>query len=272
MSVASEQKSRLTMSFRMLWKIDNGPHRILGSIHRFPKNSSFPSWAYGCDVGMERIVFESDHRHPSVPFCGIDRTCAHLEVAGAQEIYSGVNEFFATNGINLDVSVLRPWKAAFAMSEVFYRQLNLEEGADAQLRAQAENIGTLVAYLEHPTHFAQVLDPTSESPAVGFEFLRQTLADSISGHNLMGLKFLIDSWFQGNLGAVEEVRRERISRFPEIFEALLHARNRAWIPVAKNLVHESVPTLFVVGVMHTVGPESFLALLAKEGIQVTRLK
>src|SRR5688572_29925170 len=76
---------------------------------------------------------------------------------------------------------------------------------------------------------------------------------------------LVDGWRRGDLSALHaELEKERATA-PELYEELLGARNRRWIPKIEALLERKEDVLVVVGAMHFVGKDGLLELLAKEG-------
>ena len=73
----------------MLWKIENTPHQVLGSVHALPKDAALPIWAAQSHRGIERFVFEADHRDPSIAAVGVDTAGAHLSFPGAADMHGG---------------------------------------------------------------------------------------------------------------------------------------------------------------------------------------
>src|SRR5260370_7604903 len=97
----------------MLWKIDNTPHRVLGSVHVLSENAVLPTWAADCHHGMKRFVFESDFRDASAAAIGIDRSGAHLAFPGAADLYARASAFLASLGSVEPFNGLRPWLPPF---------------------------------------------------------------------------------------------------------------------------------------------------------------
>jgi uncharacterized protein YbaP (TraB family) len=256
----------------MLWKIDGTPHRVLASVHALPADTYFPPWTNGCLRGVERIVFEADHHIPGAFASGIDSTRSHLSLPGASELYLRVGEYFSRNGIQLPLESYRPWFAALQISGPIMATLGLkmEFGVEEVLRALASQNSLSVAFLEEPTLIADLLNQACSDPAVGLRFLSGTLEESNAGFSLEGLRGIVAAWLAGELTYMEAVHQDRIDKYREIYSPLITSRNRHWVPVAKAMITEAVPTLFVVGALHTVGPDSFLELLKEQGIATTR--
>ena len=58
---------------------------------------------------------------------------------------------------------------------------------------------------------------------------------------------------------------------PVIYDRLLVARNRAWMPKIEALFSRPRHAFVVVGAAHLVGPDGLVAMLKAKGYQVTQL-
>lgn len=77
----------------MLWKIENTPHKILGSIHLLPSGQELPEWVHAASSGIGRIVFEADHtKTEEFLEIGVDREAPHLGLPGVQQLYDRAAE------------------------------------------------------------------------------------------------------------------------------------------------------------------------------------
>ena len=73
------------------------------------------------------------------------------------------------------------------------------------------------------------------------------------------------AWRDNDISKVEAITAELKSRYPQVYEHLLGARNRAWLPQLKKLLDGSEPQLVVVGAAHWLGPDGLLAQLRAAG-------
>lgn len=257
----------------MLWKIANTPHRVLGSVHVLPEKDTLPVWAVESHHGMERFVFEADHRDPSIAAVGVDTSGAHLAFPGASELYARAAAFLASNGIVDPFDGLRPWRAAFYIVSRLLPVAGLfhEHGMDNRLRLHADRERLSTRFLESPTHAFDLLDSSSKEAMGGLRFFEHTLTHAISGSGLAELQRIIRAWFSGDLLTLTAIHREKLAEFPALFEPLITQRNREWVAVARPMIADSTPTLFVVGALHTVGPDSFIVQLGREGFLLTQI-
>ncbi len=81
---------------------------------------------------------------------------------------------------------------------------------------------------------------------------------------------LLEAWGTGDDDALAALMNEGLTQ-PEVFEALLATRNRAWIPQIEALLARPDTALVVVGAGHLVGDQSVVDLLRQAGYAVERL-
>jgi uncharacterized protein YbaP (TraB family) len=76
---------------------------------------------------------------------------------------------------------------------------------------------------------------------------------------------LITAWRGGDLRGLErEFNKERADA-PGLYDALLGARNRKWLPKIEALLDGDRNYLVVVGTLHFVGRDGLLELLTRDG-------
>jgi|ERR1035437_1321696 uncharacterized protein YbaP (TraB family) len=257
----------------MLWKIDNTPHRVLGSVHVLPEDAVLPRWAAESHIGMERFVFESDFRDPSAASVGVDTSGAHLAMPGAAELYARAAAFLAANSVVDPFDGLRPWRAAFYMVARLLPAAGLshEHGMDNRLRLHADREQLPARFLESPTRAFDLLDSSCKEAMGGLRFFEHALTHAISGSGLAELQRIIRAWFASDLPALTVIYREKLAEFPELFGPLITQRNREWIDTARPMIADRTTTLFVVSALHTVGPDSFIERLESEGFSLTKI-
>src|SRR5260370_28867565 len=156
----------------MLWKIDNTPHRVLGSVHVLSENAVLPTWAADCHHGMKRFVFESDFRDASAGAIGIDRSGANLDFPGAADLYARAAAFLASLGSVEPFDGLRPWRAAFylVLRLLPHAGLSHAHGMDNRLRLHADREQYATAFLESPTRAFDLLDSSCNKAMAGLRF------------------------------------------------------------------------------------------------------
>ena len=84
-------------------------------------------------------------------------------------------------------------------------------------------------------------------------------------------KKLRRAWLTGDVAMLEEATRKGILADPELREALLVQRNRAWAEAIIPLLEDEPRPLIAVGAAHLVGVEGLASLLQAAGYRVRRL-
>jgi uncharacterized protein YbaP (TraB family) len=77
------------------------------------------------------------------------------------------------------------------------------------------------------------------------------------------------NWSSGNLAAMEA---ELGTMPPELYEALLTRRNRAWTEWLGRRMERPGTIFFAVGALHLVGPDSVQAMLGARGLTARRIE
>lgn len=76
------------------------------------------------------------------------------------------------------------------------------------------------------------------------------------------------AWVSGRL---DLLAREAETMPPELYEALLTRRNRAWTDWLEQRLEQPGTVLFAVGALHLAGPDSVQNMLAARGLQTQRI-
>jgi uncharacterized protein len=76
---------------------------------------------------------------------------------------------------------------------------------------------------------------------------------------------LIAAWRTGDLKALEKELDKERKTAPGLYDELLGARNRKWLPKIEALLDRDEDVLVVVGALHFVGHDGLLELLTKDG-------
>ncbi len=89
---------------------------------------------------------------------------------------------------------------------------------------------------------------------------------------LEDLELLYQMWRGAEIELIEQQRAAFAEYYPEIYEAFLGYRNRAWIPEIVDYLNDDDKVLIAVGQGHLIGPENIRDLLTEAGYIVTRVQ
>lgn len=249
----------------MLWRINNTPHKIIGSIHFLPNEIEIPPWIEASCKDIERIMFEADHTDPSLIGAGIDISGKHLGYPNAKNIYSRAEVFLKSIGIAEPFDGLRPWQATFYVMNMLIQKsgMSFSNGVEALLHKYSKVKGMEVGYLESPRRGFEVFE-SCDDPFDSLGFFEH-LIDNI--HTARTELFdIYNAWRTNDIFKLSEILEEKHAIFPAIFDGLVFQRNKEWASVAAKIVTNKQPTLFVVGALHCAGELSFLKYLSDYGL------
>lgn len=160
------------------------------------------------------------------------------------------------------------WAAALILAQV----LQARHGSDSANgidRAVARAMqGKPVAELEGAARQLALFDALAE------EDQRQLLGFALAGADETGAdaERLAQAWAKGDLALLEAETRRGMLGDPELHEALLAGRNRAWAGQLDALLSGGARPFVAVGAMHLVGPDGLPAQLSALGWTVRRVQ
>ena len=166
---------------------------------------------------------------------------------------------------------LRPWMASLVLTILPFRTQGFDPkaGADAVLNRAASADKKPVRAFETAETQARFLADLPEPVQV------QLLEDALTtdARSFADIKAVQTAWLAGDivkLGPMllEEMKAQR----PELYEALIRQRNRAWAQVIANEMGGAGVEMVDVGALHMVGDDGLPALLAARGFKVERVQ
>jgi uncharacterized protein YbaP (TraB family) len=256
-----------------VWSI-KGKHNTLylaGSVHALPKaHSQFPPALERAYAAADAIVMEVDLDDMN-PLEAVQFITSRGTLPAGQTLeqivgdkYSSVAALAASLEVpEVAIAKLEPWAAAMVLTQFALTKSGFEAelGIDMQLVGRARADGKNIDGLE------TVIDQLSVFDDRSFAEQTQFLLDSTDDAPDLpdDLDRLVTAWRTGDLAALEtEFLKER-ARTPALYDALLGARNRKWMPQIEALLDDDRDYLVVVGALHFVGKDGLLELLRKAG-------
>lgn len=245
---------------------------LAGSVHALPREQSeLPPQLERAYNASRSVVMEVDldDMDPleAVQFVTSRGTLPEGETLGdviGAAGYAKVSKLAATLEVpDAVISKLEPWAAAMVLTQFALMKTGYDPqlGIDMQLAGRARTDGKPVDGLETVIDQLGIFDGRSVDEQKKFLLESAEDAPKLSDD----LHRLIIAWRAGNLKALEkELTKERATA-PGLYDELLGARNRKWLPKIEALLDRDQDVLVVVGALHFVGHDGLLELLTKAG-------
>lgn len=83
---------------------------------------------------------------------------------------------------------------------------------------------------------------------------------------------LLEAWKAADEKELATAFVDDMKKSPELYEALLVKRNKAWVPVLEKLMAAKQDNFVVVGTAHLVGSDSVLNMLKAKGYKISRVQ
>jgi len=234
----------------MLWQVKDTNKYFLCSMHILPEaDAALDRQIWDLVRRRPRIVFESDLSKGRFPAEATYQDGNRLQEFVPSDIYAKCARLWAELELKDELSVCKPWWAAMQIGLAVAAQNGflLNHGVEQQLLKQLSLIQPV--YLEDPR--AAIL-PFIESPLSEQAIM---LAQCSKGEAsiMKEFRFVHESWRHSDLSALSKYLDEKRAEAPKTYTALIDERNEAWAPLINKFLHDSEPTLFVLGILHFVG-------------------
>ncbi len=177
-----------------------------------------------------------------------------------------------------DLEKLSAPSALFMFSILPRRDTGLDQlgGVEDWLLSYTRIKRTPLAGLETPALRLEAIAAALQSvePEQQHQIVLDYLGSSIEEAEApeLELQELYQLWRSGELEQLEQQRAAFAEFYPEIYEAFLGYRNRAWIASIIEHINSNKDVLIAVGQGHLIGPENIRELLSAQGFQITRLQ
>lgn len=179
----------------------------------------------------------------------------------------------AANNGDLTVAALdrmQPWLAAEYLTFAATQNAGLssELAADVALKSRAERAKKNIVYLESME--TQIRASADLPEYIQLDILTETMEQF--GSLGQEATQIAEQWSVGGTAYLtEKLIRPMKARAPEVFNALLRDRNRAWAAKLARFMEDDSGTGFVaVGTAHLLGEDSLVHELREQGYQVER--
>ncbi|WP_428310831.1 TraB/GumN family protein [Hydrocarboniphaga sp.] len=247
-------------------------HRLVGSVHLLPESAyPLPSGLQAAYAETSGLVLETDPSALEEPefqknFLDAARAPNGLKASVEPALYELLQQRSAKMQVPAASAACEPFRAWFcALSlELFRLQsqgVSGELGLDRHFYTRALRDGRSVRWLEEPG--AQLAIFSTMNDAQSAQFLEATLQGM--GESGSDPADLVRQWRSNDQSTMERTVADMKRVYPDPYERILGARNRAWIPRLEALFGESRPLMVVVGAAHLLGPDGLPVQLAARG-------
>jgi uncharacterized protein len=276
---ASILPARADTALHSLWEL-HGKHNtvyLLGSIHVL-RPGDYPlapavlqAYASAKSLIMEINLGEMDSDQVQSEML----TSAMLpagktlpDILGSQR-YSHATSLAHEVGVELETfDQFAPWFAAEAISQLQLMELGFQpqSGVEMYFLERARSDGKSIAGLE------TVHDQIALFQGLSMELQAEYLVSSLEqAHELpKQVDDMVHAWQRGDTAWFESQLISELGRDPVLYQSVLGARNRKWIPKIEALLNDDKNYLVIVGTGHLIGRNSVIDLLKKDGVGATQ--
>jgi uncharacterized protein len=277
--VALAATVRADTALHALWEL-HGKHNtvyILGSIHVL-RPTDYPLApavlrAYGDakSIFMEVNLQEIDPQRMQIELLASARLPEGqtlLSIMGKQR-YERAGVLAREVGVDISIfDAFAPWFVAEAISQLQLQQLGFQpqSGVEMFFLEHARSDSKPVAGLE------TIHDQIALFDAMPMDEQADYLVSSLQeAHDLpKEVDAMVHAWQRGDTVWFADQLKSEFGRDPALYQSLLVARNRKWLPKIEALLNDDKNYLVIVGTGHLVGQGSVIELLGKDGIVATQ--
>src|SRR5450631_239346 len=161
-----------------------------------------------------------------------------------------------------------PWFVAETISQLQLQQLGFQptSGVEMYFLERARSDGKSIAGLE------TVHDQIALFEGLPMDAQAEYLVSSLEQARELPKQVndMVHAWQRGDTVWFDDQLRSELGSDPVLYQALLAARNRKWIPKIEALLNDDKNYLVIVGTGHLVGRNSVIDLLKKDGVGATQ--
>ena len=257
-----------------VWSVEGQRNTVFlaGSVHALPKDQAqFSPQLEQAYAAAEVVIMEVDldDMNPleAMQFVSSRGTLPQnqslADLVGADQ-YERVDQTAQSLDVpEIVIRQLEPWAAAMVLTQFALQKSGFDPqlGIDMQLVERARVDGKPIEGLE------TVIDQLSIFDGRSFEEQTRFLIESVDDMPTLerDLARLVSAWRAGDMRGLEKEFRKERKQAPGLYDELLGARNRKWMPKIEALLDDDQDYLVVVGTLHFVGRDGLLKLLKDAG-------
>jgi uncharacterized protein YbaP (TraB family) len=193
-----------------------------------------------------------------------------LDQVIAPETFAAVTKRTAALGLPIEpLKRFKPWSLALMLTQMEWQKAGFdgELGLDRHFYDRARQDGKRVQGLETAEFQIAQLD------GIPIDLQERLLAEAVDDvdSEMANISTLAKAWKNGDVPTVERIVLEDMKTEPAIYERLLVARNRNWLPQLEALFTRPGRAFVVVGAAHLVGTDGLIAMLTAKGYQLEQM-
>lgn len=248
---------------------------LLGSVHLLSADASVlppqvdSAFAHAKTLTLETSLDSAMKRGPELLMRGRYPDGQTLRATLSPAAAAKTDSLLHLYGLSLDqVNQFKPWLVSMLMAQMAMQKMSFQSqyGVDMQLNARAKQAQKPVLGLESVDFQLGMFDALS--PAAQERLLTESDAPESAAKQLAAIR---DAWSRGDASALDSLINRRMGDAPEILDAMLTSRNRAWIPKLEALINGHDDALVVVGAGHLVGKQGVVELLRAKGYRIEQM-
>ncbi len=267
-----------------MWEIDGESNRVylLGSVHLLRKQDHpIPTAIVTAYEDADTLIMELDMddldpvaTQALINDLGMIKGGGTLSELMGTALYAEAAQIADEIGIPLNMlSGTEPWLAAINVEQLILMRIGFDPqfGVESFLMKKAGNDHKEILGLESIEEQLGSLDNMSLDAQRSL--LMQTLTESTNMAAMMDE--LVTAWRYGDLKYLEENMLAEMQNYPELYEALVVARNRNWTKQIEALLADDQDYLIIVGALHLIGEDgvpTMLRALGKEPVQMRQVE
>ncbi|HMH89168.1 MAG TPA: TraB/GumN family protein [Steroidobacteraceae bacterium] len=277
--VAVSAAVRADTALHALWEL-HGKHNtvyILGSIHVL-RPTDYPlapavlnAYSHAKSILMEVNLQEIDPQRMQIELLGSARLPEGKTLPSIMGTQRYERAGVLAREVGVDISIFdafAPWFVAEAISQLQLQQLGFQpkSGVEMFFLEHARSDGKPVAGLETVHDQIALFDALSMDEQA--DYLVSSLEEA---HDLpKEVDAMVHAWQRGDTVWFADQLKSELGRNPGLYQNVLVARNRKWVPKIEALLNDDKDYLVIVGTGHLVGRGSVIELLGKDGIVATQ--
>jgi uncharacterized protein YbaP (TraB family) len=261
-----------------MWRVERDGRIgwLVGSLHVLtPDYYPLPESMQKAFLRSATLVEEIDMREMASPEIvaliaekGLYQGVETLETEVSKETYRAIADRITKSGLPLEAfQRMKPWLVGLTLLALELKKGGFDPkyGLDVHFYEKAPRMGKRFQALE--TGADQIGFLASLDDQMQESFLRESIEGAES--ELEQVTALANAWRAGDAATLERVSLDSLKDAPRVYETLIVARNRNWLPKIEGCLAGG-HCFIVVGAAHLVGADGLLTLLQKRGYTVTQ--